>query len=290
MPDLSSQLTDLTDWLSSNAVQLLVGAGLLLLAYRLLKPWTHRVLVRLMHAQRVAVGDSPAEQQELDRRVETIEDLITKVLRGAVILGMVAVVLGVFNLWPMLTGLGLVVAALTLAGQSIILDVLMGILILVEAQYFKGDIVQVAGVEGVVEEVGIRRTLIRDARGTLHSISNANIRQSANLTRTYAAATIDVDGVADGDVEAVIRLLDEIGAAMAADPGWDGVFQDTPAYAGTIRLTAAGSTLRLAGRVRPDARARVEADMRRRIAGGLAANGIQLIRPTAGAGQQTPLR
>jgi small conductance mechanosensitive channel len=281
MPTLSTELSELTTWLSSNAVTLLIGAVVLLLLYRGLKPWVHRTLAHVMRAQRVAVGDDPADQLELERRIETIEDLVTKALRFGVIVGIVAIVLGVFNLWPALAGLGLVAAALTLAGQSVILDLIMGVLILLEAQYFKGDTVQIAGIDGVVEEVGLRRTLVRDFGGTLHSISNGTIRQSANRTRTYAMAVLEVDGVADGDVEAVIVLLDEVGAALAADPAFEGVFLETPRYKSTTRFTASGSTLRMSGRVRPDARVRVEAEMRRRTAGELATRGIQLIRPLA---------
>ena len=99
-------------------------------------------------------------------------------------------------------------AALTFAGQAVILDMIMGVLILLEGQYYKGDTISVNMVEGVVEEVGIRRTVIRDTRGTLHSISNGLIRSSSNFTRTYAAAIVDVDGVAEKDVEAVIGILD----------------------------------------------------------------------------------
>jgi small conductance mechanosensitive channel len=279
MDDMTTELTGLAEWLTGNALLLLFGGVVLLFLYRGLRPWVHRALVHAMRAQRAAVGDNPAEQDELDRRVETIEDLVTRLLKGAVAAGVIAILLGAFNLWPALAGLGLVIAALTLAGQSIILDFLMGFLILTEGQYFKGDTVVINGVQGVVVEVGLRRTQLRDVRGTLHSISNATIRQSANLTRTYGLATVDVEGVADGDLEAVIAILDRVGGEMAADVEFEGVFQDTPGYAGTTRLTANGATLRFSGRVRPDARPRVEQEMRRRVAGQLAAAGIQLIRP-----------
>jgi small conductance mechanosensitive channel len=154
----------------------------------------------------------------------------------------------------------------------------MGILILAEGQYFKGDVVAINGVEGTVEEVGIRKTMIRDARGTLHVISNGLVRQSANFTRTYAQATVDIDGVADRDVETVITILDEVGAAIVADPELGPALQDTPGYVSTVRLTANGATLRFGGRVRPEIRPRVEAEARRRIAAALAARGVHLVR------------
>jgi small conductance mechanosensitive channel len=276
---MTEALGGATQWLSENALGLLIVAALLLFLYRGLKPFVRRILTRVIKAQESLAGDDPAHQEEVARRVATIEDLITRLLKSAVTIAIVAVFLGVFNLWPALAGLGLVVAALTLAGQGIVLDYLMGILILLEGQYFQGDIVRINAVEGVVEEVGIRRTQVRDVQGTLHSISNGLIRESANRTRTYATATVDIDGVADRDVERVIELLDAVGVELAGDPAFEADLgtNGPPRYAGTIRLSAVGATLRLSGRVRPEARARVEAEMRRRVAGSLAANEIRLI-------------
>lgn len=281
MPDLSASLGPLTSWLSSHAVGLaLVSIGLLFL-FRGARPLIHRLLLGAFRAQQLAVGDEPAHRAETNRRVETLEDLLSKALRGLVVFAIIAVLLGMFDLWPMMAGLGLVLAALTLAGQSIILDYLMGILILVEGQYFKGDTVQIGTVEGVVEEVGLRRTLIRDVRGTLHSISNGVIRTSANLTRTYAAATIEIDGIADRDVEAVIEAMGAVGGDLSADPAIGPQLLTEPGYSGTTRLSASGATLRMSGKVRPESRALVEQEMRRRVAAALASRGIELIRPGA---------
>ena len=144
----------------------------------------------------------------------------------------IIVVLGVFDLWSVLAGLGLVLAALTLAGQSIILDYLMGLLILTEGQYFKGDVVRLGGIEGTVEEVGLRRTIVRDVRGTVHSISNGEIRIASNLTRTYATATVELDGIADKDVEGVIEVFDAVGVALSEDAAFAPLLLDTPEVRG----------------------------------------------------------
>jgi small-conductance mechanosensitive channel len=271
-------LTGITAWLSDNWPALVLISILLALAYRGARPLIHRALIRFITAQRVAAGE-PASEIETDRRVATIEDLLNRLLRLAVVGGLVALVLGLFDLWSLLAGLGLVLAALTFAGQAVVLDVIMGVLILLEGQYYKGDTISANMVEGVVEEVGIRRTLIRDSRGTLHSVSNGLIRSSSNFTRTYAAAMVDVDGVAERDVETVIAILDGIGEAIAADEELGPMLEATPAYAGTTRFSANGATLRLSGRVRPESRVRIETEMRRRVAAELAAGGIELIRP-----------
>ena len=79
-------------------------------------------------------------------------------------------------------------------------------------------------------------------------------------------AMIHVEGIADGDVEAVIALLDETGREMADDPAYADLLLDTPGYSGTTKLTSYGATMRFSGRVRPESRVAVEQEMRRRIA------------------------
>ena len=282
MPDLTTQTTAFIEWLTANGLPLAVAAIVLFLVYRWARPALHRVLVELAHRQSSTMGDE-YRRIEVEKRVETLEDLLAKVLRGGVVMAIVIVILGLFDLWPVLTGLGVFLAAITLAGQSIVLDYLMGILILIEGQYFKGDIVRVGGFEGTVEEVGLRRTVIRDPRGTLHSISNGEIRMSSNRTRSYAMASIQIDGIADGDVERAIAVLDAVGAAVAADPDLAGMMIDVPGYTSTTSLSALGATLLMSGRVQPEQRVRVEAEMRRRVAAEMAAAGIVPIRPSARA-------
>jgi len=281
VPDLSAQSDALIGWLSTNGVALAVVAIVALLAYRWARPALHRLIVSLVHRQ-ASLTDDAARLIEIDKRASTVEDVVAKVLKGLVILALGVVVIGILDLWPLLAGLGLIVAAITLAGQDVVLDYLMGILILVEGQYFKGDIVRIGGIEGTVEEVGLRRTVIRDVRGTLHSISNGEIRTSANRTRSYAIASIAIDGIADADVERTIELLDRVGATLAEDPDLADQFIDVPGYRSTTALSALGATLLMSGRVQPEHRVRIEAEMRRRVAAEMAATGIEPIRPAAG--------
>ena len=142
----------------------------------------------------------------------------------------------------------------------------MGVLILVEAQYYKGDWIQTAGVEGEVQEVGLRRTVLRDGDGSVHSVSNGLIRNVSNMTRIFAVMRVDVLGVSGGEVEAAIAVIDRVGVEMAAEPAWTAMLLETPAYFQVSELTNLGATLRVRARVRPDARWTVAGELRRRLA------------------------
>jgi len=280
VPDLSTEANALVGWLNTNGIALAIIAVVLLVVYRWARPAVHRSLIALGQAQSVTIGDDSARQVEIEKRVATLEDLIAKVLRALVVLAVIVVIFGLFDLWPILAGLGVIIAAITLAGQAIVLDYLMGVLILIEGEYYKGDIVRIGAVEGTVEEVGLRRTVVRDTRGTVHSISNGLIREVANLTRSYAMAMVHIDGIADGDVERAIAALDAAGRAVAEDPELAPGIIEVPRYTGTTKLSAYGATLRLSGRVQPEQRIKIEVELRRRVAAELAASGVTPIRPT----------
>jgi small conductance mechanosensitive channel len=184
--DVTAPLGDLATWLQANWLTALVVVVFAFAAFRLARPLVHRLVVRMVTI-RVPEGPEQAlRTAEAVKRAGTIEDLLARLLRALVVVVVVLIVMTMLGLLPVIAGLGLVAAALTVAGQSIILDYLMGGLILVEGQYFQGDWISVGGlvgVEGTVEEIGLRRTVIRDSSGTVHSVSNGLIRISSNLTR-----------------------------------------------------------------------------------------------------------
>jgi len=282
--DVSGVWDTFVAWLEAHGLLLLVVVAGLLVCDRVRRPRLHGLIVRLFTAQAAARPGQTETAIETEKRIETVEDLVAKLLRFGVVLALILVIFAAFDLWPLIAGLGIVAAAITLAGQSIVLDYLMGVLILVEGQYFKGDIIVVTGIEGTVEEVGLRRTVIRDNRGIVHSISNGLIRQSSNMTRTYAIAMVFIEGIPEADVDRAIEVLDQVGRDFRVDEQWKDRVFEAPRYSGTTALTATGATLRMTGKVRPDARQPAEQELRRRVAMAIAAAEIEPNRPVLGAG------
>ena len=94
-------------------------------------------------------------------------------------------ILGEFglNLGPLIASAGVIGVALGLGAQTIVRDVLSGILMLVEDQYGVGDQVDVLDVKGTVEKVGLRITVIKDAAGTLWYLRNGEILKIGNLSQ-----------------------------------------------------------------------------------------------------------
>ena len=132
-------LNEVIRWVVSAGVQLLVGVVFLLLVYRIGSSGIHRFVPQVLHAQAAHLPSGSSSTDEVDKRVLTIEDLLTRLLRVTVLALIAALALAVFGLWPILAGIVVVVAALLFATQDVVLDYVMGFLILVEGPYFKGD-------------------------------------------------------------------------------------------------------------------------------------------------------
>lgn len=195
-----------------------VLVGIYAVAPRIVRPVVRRALA----AGSGEFEGSGVTQLELEKRATTIEGLALTLLRATVVASLGIIVIGVLGAWGILTGIGLFFAALTLAGQSIVLDYLMGIFIVIEGTYFKGDNISAGdpawNVAGTVEEVGLRRTVIRGPDGTVHSISNGLMREVSNRTRVYAAGEVAVRGIREEDLDRVIELMNKVGREVAQDP------------------------------------------------------------------------
>ena len=262
--------TAVTTWLTEHGPGLVIGAIILFVLFRLARPAIHRIVVGLLRAQVSSLPAGSATAEEVAKRAATLEDLLHKLVRALFVVAIAILVLSAFDLWPLLAGLGLVAAALTLAGQDIVLDYLMGILILVEGQYYKGDWIAVKGplgaVEGTVEEIGLRRTVLRDASGTVHSISNGLIRLSSNLTRVYSVASAEVQILHPAELDRAIAIANKVAADLEHDPDWAGALYEAPVETAVTALSADGAMLKVQRRVPPEARMKVSSELRRRLA------------------------
>ena len=129
-------------------------------------------------------------------------------------------------------------AALGFGAQQLVRDYLNGILILGENPFSVGDVVAIAGIRGTVEEVGLRRTIVRDADGVVHSVPNGEILVASNFTRTYARLNERFAVAAGTDITRATAALGEACAAFAEADGWSDRFIEPPRV---VRVDAAAA-------------------------------------------------
>jgi moderate conductance mechanosensitive channel len=136
------------------------------------------------------------------------------------------------NLGPLLASAGIAGVAIGLAAQTIVKDILNGMLIVLEDQFNVGETVRLTGMTGVVESMTLRRTEIRDGDGTLYIVPNSQITTVANLSREYTQTTVNVSVDFSAAPDKVMELLSSIALEVRKDEQYSSLFLKDPEVLG----------------------------------------------------------
>jgi moderate conductance mechanosensitive channel len=177
---------------------------------------------------------------------------------------------------PLLASAGILGVAVGLGAQSIFKDMLNGIFIFVEDQYNVGEVVNLAGLKGTVEDLSLRRTSVRDADGTLYIIPNSQIATVSNLSRDFAVASLNVSVDASANPDKVIALLTRIATDVRNDPIFKDIAVSDPVVPGVDKIDGRAVTYPIQLRVRVNQRDGVLRELRRRIILAFEKEGIPL--------------
>ena len=177
---------------------------------------------------------------------------------------------------PILASAGILGVAVGLGAQSIFKDMINGVLILVEDQYNVGEVVNLAGLKGTVEDLSLRRTSVRDADGTLYIIPNSQIATVSNLSRDYAVATLNVSVDASANPDKVIALLARIAGDVRNETAFKDIAVADPVILGVDKIDGRAVTYPIQIRVRANQRDGVLRELRRRIILAFEKDGIPL--------------
>jgi small-conductance mechanosensitive channel len=216
--------------------------------------------------------------EEMDRRADTIIHVVQRTAGVAILLiGLVTILneVGV-NITAIVTGLGIAGLALALGTQALVRDAINGIFLLAEDQYRTGDVVRIADHTGTVESISLRRTVIRDEDGVVHSVPNGSIGVVSNYTRDFARVNVRVQVAYGEDLSRVSELIERVGKEMAADSGFGPLLIDPPKPGRVESVGEGGVTLSVTAQARPTARWDVEAEVRRRLAEAFLAEKIRV--------------
>ena len=173
---MNSAIDQFIDWFSGAPLRI---ATVLFIAL-LVRISANRAIVRSMN-KLIAKTDRGAENRAAERSrtigalLRSSVNALTLIVAGAMILDQLGL-----NLGPLLTSAGVVGVALGLGAQTIVRDILSGLSMLIEDQYGVGDRVQLLEVSGVVVNVGMRITTIRDDNGVLWYLRNGEILKVGN--------------------------------------------------------------------------------------------------------------
>ncbi len=199
----------ITAWLSSSGIKIfgiLIGLFVLSQMSKWILKWMERWIPE----------KDPIQVLEARKRAQTLGNTLRHTL--LIVLAFIAILmilgeLGI-QLGPILATAGVGALAIGFGAQSLVRDVIGGFFIILENQYRIGDVIQVAGVSGMVESLSLRRTVLRDLEGRVHTIPNGEIKIVSNLSKEWSRAVLDVGISYRENVDQVIEILSQIGEEL----------------------------------------------------------------------------
>ena len=250
-------------WFIQHGIFVLLIAAFSYLAYRGLKSGMPHLVGRYVKAR----GRGKRAQDEVVRRVQTLASNITTGV--AIVIAIIALLMmlaevGV-SVTPLLATAGVAGVAVGFGAQSFIKDIISGTFILMEDQYKRGDWVRVAGIAGTVEDLNLRRTVLRDLDGIVHSIPNSEVTTASNYTKEYSRMNIDVPVAYGTDLDRAMEIINRVGEEMGKDERFGPMLRGAPRTLGVNNFGDSGIDIKVLGETKPMMQWELGREFRRRV-------------------------
>jgi small conductance mechanosensitive channel len=245
-------------WRAIVSIVLTIVVALIVL--RLLRSGVKHIITRVLERQDQTPYELQQKAQTLASVIEGAGQLIVFIIAGIMILSSLGL-----DVAPLIASAGVAGLAIGLGAQSLIRDTINGFFILFENQYAVGDTVRIGADEGAVEEVSLRRTVLRSLDGSIIIIPNGQVAVVQNQSRGWSRALIDISVAAQADAAQVTDVLNELLADVQSDPVIGSLILERPEVLGVAAIDALGATFRVRAKTQPMQQLKVERELRRRI-------------------------
>jgi small conductance mechanosensitive channel len=157
---------------------------------------------------------------EFKKRADTLGSVIRYVLNIGIVVIAIIMIMGELGIeiGPILAAAGVLGLAVGFGAQSLVKDIISGFFILLQDQIRVGDVVQIAGKSGLVEDVNLKMTILRDLAGNVHYIPNGEINVVTNMTKGYSRYVFDIGVAYREDVDEVMEVMRKVDEEMRNDP------------------------------------------------------------------------
>jgi moderate conductance mechanosensitive channel len=180
------------------------------------------------------------------------------------------------NITAIITGASVVGVAVGFGAQWLVKDIIAGLFIIMENQYRKGDVVKIAGESGVVEEINLRRTILRDMDGAYHIVPNGQITVSSNYTKQMSKINMNIGVSYDTNLEHAIKVINQVGQDIASDPKWSSSIVSPPYALRVDNLGDSSVEIKIVGDVKPSRQWDVTGELRLRLKNAFDKEGIDI--------------
>lgn len=276
MSSIEQKLLEFVDkiipWVLSHGIKIFV---IIIIAYII-----HKLIYKIIdRAVRIAVVSDRYSSREAElKREETLISIFTTTIKIALIVIVSLMVLKEIGLdiAPLLAGAGIVGLALGFGGQYLIRDIISGLFIILENQYRVGDVILIDNTGGMVENISLRMTTLRDNSGIVHHIPHGDIKRVSNLSKDFSRINLDIGVSYNTDIEKVISIINTVGLELANDTIWKERIITPPVFIRLDNFADSALILKINCDVQPLKQWEVSGEMRKRLKFAFDKEGIEI--------------
>lgn len=210
--NIGSYLQKLWEWMVTDGLRIFLVLVLMVVSMKIAQSISTRLFKRYQKDK----------DDEFKKRADTLSSIISSILMVIIIIVAAVTIMGQLGIriGPVLAAVGIIGVALGFGAQHLVKDVISGFFILLDNQIRVGDVVQIAGRGGLVENINLRMTILRDLAGNVHYVRNGEIDVVTNMTKDYSRYVFEVGVAYREDVDEVIQVIKEVDEDLRSDPAF----------------------------------------------------------------------
>jgi small conductance mechanosensitive channel len=283
-PTVGRKARDIAGWLFGSGLRVgiivLIAAGLRRAAVLLVQRFEDEL-----------TAGATIDDVERDKRARTLGSIVNTVATGLIV-GTAGILvlneIGV-NVAPVLTGAGIAGIAIGFGAQTLVRDLLGGFLLILEDQVRVGDVAEINGTSGLVEQLNLRTIVLRDIRGTVHVFPNGGITTLANHSKDFSCYVIDLDIPYDEDPDRVADVARDVDRDMRSEPTFETLILEPVEIVGVVGYGQWSMQLRIRMKTVAQRQWVVGREFRKRLRKALNRHGIEVPYPILRPGSAEPL-
>ena len=263
---------NLTPWLLDHGVKI---AAIIIAAY-LIRRFAVIFIEKIV--RKTIVSNHFLTKEAEKKREDTLIRIFTSSLVILVLLLAILMVLQEAGIavGPLLAAAGIAGLAFGFGGQYIIRDFISGLFIIMENQYRVNDVVCFDGTCGLVEDISLRMTTLRDLDGVVHHMPHGEIKKVSNLTKHFSRVNLNIGIAYNSNLEQVISVINKVGRELADDPAWKEFILKPPQFLRIDDFGDSAIVIKVLGETKPLKQWDVAGDLRKRLKIAFDKEGIEI--------------
>lgn len=263
---------NLTPWLLDHGVKIAV----IIIAAYLIRRFAVIFIEKIV--RKIIFSDHFLTKEAEKKREDTLIRIFTSSLGILVLLLAILMVLQEAGIavGPLLAVAGIAGLAFGFGGQYLIRDLISGLFIIMENQYRVNDVVCFDGTCGLVEDISLRMTTLRDLDGVVHHVPHGEIKKVSNLTKHFSRVNLNIGVAYNSNLEHVISVVNKVGQELADDPAWKEFILKPPQFLRVDDFADSAIIIKILGETKPLKQWDVTGELRKRFKIAFDKEGIEI--------------